>query len=284
MSEIEIGEHCNGDAVRAAECLHVGAIARTFAQLQKVRFTTMTVHEERNSSAISFRGLRKSYADTPVLDGLELDVPAGRTFGLVGINGAGKTTLIKCLLDFCEFDGGAIRIFGLPSQATNARARLAFLPERFVPPYYLTGEDFLHYMMKLYSCSYDPAQVRRMLADLDLAESALRKAVRAFSKGMTQKLGLAACLLSNRELLVLDEPTSGLDPKARALLKDRLQVAHAAGRTVFLTSHTLADVDQLCDRMAVLHEGQLRFSGTPLELRTRFGAATLEQAYLACIQ
>src|SRR6267378_177241 len=126
MSEIEIGEHCNGDAVRAAQCLHVGAIARTFAQLQKVRFTAMTVHEERNSLAISFRGLRKSYADTPVLDGLELDVPAGRTFGLVGINGAGKTTLIKCLLDFCEFDGGDIRIFGLPSQATNARARLAF--------------------------------------------------------------------------------------------------------------------------------------------------------------
>jgi ABC-2 type transport system ATP-binding protein len=244
----------------------------------------MTMHEAANTSAISFRGLSKSYADAAVLHGLELDVPAGRTFGLVGINGAGKTTLIKCLLDFCDFDAGDIRIFGLPSQDTRARARLAFLPERFVPPYYLTGQDFLRYMMKLYSCGYEPAQVRQMLAELDLAESALSKPVRNFSKGMTQKLGLAACLLSDRELLVLDEPTSGLDPKARALLKDRLKAAHATGRTVFFTSHALADVDELCDRMAVLHEGHVRFSGTPLELRTRFDAATLEQAYLACIQ
>ena len=244
----------------------------------------MTMHEAGDSCAISFRGLSKSYADAAVLHRLELEVPAGRTFGLVGINGAGKTTLIKCLLDFCEFDAGAIRIFGMPSQETRARARLAFLPERFVPPYYLTGEDFLRYMMKLYSSGYEPAQVRRMLDGLDLAESALRKPVRTFSKGMTQKLGLAACLLSGRELLVLDEPTSWLDPKARALLKDRLRAVHASGRTVFFTSHALADVDELCDRMAVLHEGRLRFSGTPLELRTRFDSATLEQAYLTCIQ
>jgi len=244
----------------------------------------MMMREAGDSSAISFRGLSKFYADTAVLHGLELDVPAGGTFALVGMNGAGKTTLIKCLLDFCEFDTGDIRIFGFPSRNTHARARLAFLPERFVPPYYLTGEDFLRYMMKLYSCEYESEQVRRTLAELDLAESALRKPVRTFSKGMTQKLGLAACLLSDRELLVLDEPTGGLDPKARASLKDRLKAAHAAGRTVFFTSHALADVDELCDRMAVLHEGHLRFSGTPLELRSRFGAATLEQAYLACIQ
>jgi len=244
----------------------------------------MTTLEAGDSPAISFRGLSKTYADAAVLRGLELDIPAGRTFGLVGMNGAGKTTLIKCLLDFCEFDAGDIRIFGLPSRQTRARARLAFLPERFVPPYYLTGEDFLRYMMRLYSCGYEPAQVQRMLADLDLSESALRKPVRTFSKGMTQKLGLAACLLSNRELLVLDEPTSGLDPKARALLKKRLQAAHAAGHTVFFTSHALADIEELCDRMAVLHEGELRFSGTPLELRSHFSAVTLEQAYLACIQ
>ncbi|MGQ0577343.1 MAG: ABC transporter ATP-binding protein [Betaproteobacteria bacterium] len=244
----------------------------------------MTTHQAGNSSAISFRGLSKYYADTAVLRGLELEVPAGGTFGLVGINGAGKTTLIKCLLDLCEFNAGDIRIFGASSQDTHARARLAFLPERFVPPYYLTGEDFLRYMMKLYSCGYQPANVRRMLAELDLAESALRKPVRTFSKGMTQKLGLAACLLSDRELLVLDEPTSGLDPKARALLKRLLQEAHAAGRTVFFTSHALADVDELCHHMAVLHEGQSRFSGTPSELRVRFDTATLEQAYLACIR
>jgi len=244
----------------------------------------MTINNKIEPAAISFRGLTKSYADAAVLRELVLDIPAGRTFGLVGMNGAGKTTMLKCLLDFCEFDAGDIRIFDVPNRDTRARARLAFLPERFIPPYYLTGEDFLRYMMKLYEHRYAPKDVARLLDELDLAESALAKPVRAFSKGMTQKLGLAACLLSGRELLVLDEPTSGLDPKARALLKSRLQEARAAGRTVFLTSHALADVDELCDQMAVLHQGELRFSGTPAQLRSGYGADTLEQAYLACIE
>lgn len=100
---------------------------------------------------------------------------------------------------------------------------------------------------------------------------------------MTQKLGLAACLLSNKELLVLDEPMSGLDPKARALFKQELRGLRAAGRTVLLTSHALADIEELCDRMAILHLGQLKFAGTPDELRGMFGASGLEEAFLACI-
>ena len=123
-----------------------------------------------------------------------------------------------------------------------------------------------------------------MLAALDLDLSALAKPVRAFSKGMTQKLGLAACLLSSKALYVLDEPTSGLDPKARALLKRQLRAVRDDGRTIFLTSHALADVDELCDRMAVIHRGALRFSGTPAELRARHSADNLEQAFLACIE
>ena len=117
-----------------------------------------------------------------------------------------------------------------------------------------------------------------------LSKSYADTPVRTFSKGMTHKLGLAACLLSGRELLVLDEPTSGLDHKARALLKNRLQAAHAAGRTVFFTSHALADVDVLCDRMAVLHQGRIRYVGSPAGLRERHGEPTLERAFLACLE
>jgi ABC-2 type transport system ATP-binding protein len=244
----------------------------------------VTQSETTASNAIRFSGLRKSYAGVAVLRGVDMHVSSGRTFGLVGMNGAGKTTLIKCLLDFCDFDAGRVEIFGIPSRDTKSRSGLAFLPERFVPPYYLTGGDFLRYMATLYGSTFVPAEAGRALADLDLDPAALRKPVRAFSKGMTQKLGLAACLLSGRNLLVLDEPTSGLDPKARALLKARLQEARSAGRTVFFTSHALADVDELCDEMAVLHEGDLRFSGTPTALRQRFGADNLEEAYLACIR
>jgi ABC-2 type transport system ATP-binding protein len=210
-------------------------------------------------------------------------VRRGEFFGLVGVNGAGKTTLIKCLLDFCDADGGGIEIFGVPHTTTSARARVAFLPERFNPPFYLTGRDFLHYMLGLHRTRYDEAEVERVFSALDLDPSALDRPARAYSKGMTQKLGLAACLLSGKDLYVLDEPTGGLDPKACALLKRELIAMRRAGRTLFFTSHTLADVADLCDRLAVIHGGRLRFAGSPGELTGRTGTANLEQAFLACI-
>ena len=100
---------------------------------------------------------------------------------------------------------------------------------------------------------------------------------------MTQKLGLAACLLSGKALQVLDEPASGLDPKARALAKRELRRLKEAGRTVFFTSHALADVEELCDSLAVLHDGELKFAGTPAELVAKYSAAGLEEAFLECI-
>jgi len=157
------------------------------------------------------------------------------------------------------------------------------LPERFVPPYYLTGEDFLRFMTGMYGRRLQTSTAAEMFEALDLPREALRKPVRAFSKGMTQKLGLAASLLSGRELLVLDEPTSGLDPGARALLKAQLKRLHEDGTTLFLTSHSLADIEELCDRMAVLHQGRLRYAGTPGGLKERHAAPDLEQAYLACV-
>lgn len=233
--------------------------------------------------AIRFADVGKSYAGVPALSGLSLEVRRGEFFGLVGVNGAGKTTLIKCLLDFCDADAGAIEIFRVPHRATAARARLAFLPERFNPPFYLTGRDFLRYMLKLYRTPYDEAEAARMFRELDLEPSALDRLARTYSKGMTQKLGLAACLLSGKDLYVLDEPTGGLDPKARALLKGELAALRRSGRTVFFTSHALADVAEICDRLAVLHSGRLRFAGTPQELTGRYHAPDLEQAFLACI-
>jgi len=122
------------------------------------------------------------------------------------------------------------------------------------------------------------------LVALDLDRRALQSPVRSFSKGMTQKLGLAACLLSDKRLFVLDEPSSGLDPKARALLKRELLALRDRGRTLFLTSHLLADVEQLCDRMAVLHAGSLRFVGAPSELLAQHGTSDMESAFLACIE
>ena len=233
--------------------------------------------------ALRFAQVEKRYAGVPVVSGFSLEVRRGEFFGLVGVNGAGKTTLIKCLLDFCDADRGAIEIFSVPHTTTAARARIAYLPERFNPPFYLTGRDFLQYMLGLHRTRFDAAEVARIFGALDLAPAVLDRPARAYSKGMTQKLGLAACLLSGKDLYVLDEPTGGLDPKARALAKGELTALRRSGRTVFFTSHALADVAEMCDRLAVMHAGRLRFAGTPQELIGRTRAPDLERAFLSCI-
>jgi ABC-2 type transport system ATP-binding protein len=233
--------------------------------------------------ALAFDSVSKRYGRAQALQELALEVRRGEAFGLVGLNGAGKTTLIKCLLDFCTVDSGRIAVFGASHRQPGARSRLAYLPERFIPPFYLKGRDFLHYMLTLHGVEYRESAAAEMLDALDLDRSTFDKPVRSFSKGMSQKLGLAACLLSAKDLFVLDEPTSGLDPKARALLKRRLLALRAAGHTLFLTSHSLTDVQEICDRMAVIHHGRLCFAGTPDELVHKYAAASLEQGFLACI-
>jgi ABC-2 type transport system ATP-binding protein len=236
-----------------------------------------------SAPALSIQHLSKSYGRQPVLRDVSLDLQPGETFGLVGMNGAGKTTLIKCLLDFCAIDGGRIEILGLSHREPRARRPLAYLPENFLPPPYLTGAEFVKYILELRGEPYSDEAARAMFAALDIDPSALDRLARSYSKGMTQKLGLAACFLGEASLFLLDEPMSGLDPKARALLKRRLAAIKAAGKTLFFSSHVLADVEELCDRMAILHGGELRFVGPPADCRGQFAAASLEEAYLAAI-
>lgn len=234
-------------------------------------------------AAIKIDKLCKSFTGDQVLNEIDLNVSSGEFRGLIGVNGAGKTTMIKCLLDFCNVSSGKIEIFGSRHTDKESRENLVYLPERFVPPYYLTGKDFLVYMAELHGVEYSSKKVTDLFETLDLDISALSKPVRNFSKGMAQKLGLAACLVSEKDLLVLDEPMSGLDPKARAYLKQHLLELKQAGKTVFFSTHMLADIEVLCDRIAILHEGRIRFSGTTEECTEMFQATNLEQAYLTCV-
>lgn len=234
-------------------------------------------------AALFFDNVVKRYKKNVVLDGINLSVSKGEFLGLVGVNGAGKTTLIKSLLDFCELDSGEIEIFGVSHRLPQARLNLAFLPERFLPPYYLTGRDFVNYMSRLHGVDLSAEQIDEMFTILDLDMSVMSKSVRDFSKGMAQKLGLAACFLSGKALFILDEPMSGLDPKARAQLKKHFLFMKSQGVTLFFSTHMLTDVETLCDRIAILHDGQLRFVGTPAECCTNFQSASLEQAYLNCV-
>lgn len=237
----------------------------------------------RDENVIHIQDVRKRYGAHQVLDGAVLEVRAGECFGLVGVNGAGKTTLIKCLLDFARADSGTLALFGRDSREPAARADLAFLPERFVPPYYLRGSDFLDYMARLHGVTQDPAALPGLLAAVDLDAGALARPVRQLSKGMAQKLGLLACLQGDKPLVILDEPMSGLDPKARAAVKRKLRELRDGGRTLFFSTHLLDDAEALCDRLAILHGGRVAFVGSPAQCCREYSAPDLESAYLRCV-
>ncbi|WP_229414502.1 ABC transporter ATP-binding protein [Zemynaea arenosa] len=234
--------------------------------------------------ALRCAGVAKSYRRMTVLHDASLEVGAGECVGLVGVNGAGKTSLLRCVLDLVAVDRGTIEIFGIDHRQPTARAALAFLPERFAPPWYMTGAEFIRHLLRLHGLAPAPAGVEEALRSLELDREALQRQVRHYSKGMTQKLGLAAFLLIGKPLCVLDEPASGLDPKARALFKDALRGLGRQGRAVLFTSHNLQDVEELCDRIVVLHGGHVRFSGTPSDCRARYDAGSLEQAFLRCFE
>jgi len=236
------------------------------------------------NAAVRIAALAKRYGGETALAGVDLEVARGDAFGLIGANGAGKTTLIKCMLDLCAADAGEVEIFGTPARIPAARAKLSYVPERFVPPHYLRCGEFLQASAALAGSRYDAARGARMLLELELDQDALEQPVRRLSKGMTQKLGLAACFLVERDLYVLDEPMSGLDPAARVAVKSVLRRLGAEGRTLFFTSHVLADVEELCSAIALLDRGRVRFRGSPAELRGRYAEPDLERAYIRCIR
>jgi ABC-2 type transport system ATP-binding protein len=233
---------------------------------------------------VRIEALVKRYGALVALDNVDLSIAQREAFGLVGANGAGKTTLIRCLLDLSASDEGRIEIFGMRAREPAARARLAYLPERFMPPHYLTGSEFLRTLAALGAARYDEARTGALINELELEREALERPVRTLSKGMTQKLGLAACLCLERELYVLDEPMSGLDPAARVAVKSVLRRLSREGRTLFFTSHVLADVDELCSSIAVLERARLRFRGSPRSLCERYGEPSLERAFMRCLR
>ncbi len=233
--------------------------------------------------ALRVAGLRKRYGTHEVLAGVDLEIAAGSSFGLVGVNGAGKTTLVKCVLDFCDFQAGSAQIFGVPSGDARARSRMAFVPERFSPPHYLLCREFIAMILELAGEPYDAAAAEAQLRELELDPGVLSRPVRQLSKGMTQKLGLAACFLLRRELTLLDEPMSGLDPVSRVAVKSVLARLGEQGRTLFFTSHVLADVEELCSTIGVLHAGAIVYAGSPAGLCARYGEAQLERAFIRCI-
>lgn len=196
-----------------------------------------------------------------------LRIEPGEVFGLLGPNRAGKTTLVKILLSLCAPSGGAIHRFGRPASDRLTLSRVGYMHENHAFPRYLNATTLLRYYGAL-SLLPEPevaSRTTRLLEQVGLADRA-REPISNFSKGMIQRLGLAQALLNDPDLLVLDEPTEGLDLNGRQLLRDVVARQRGQGKTVLLISHVTTEVEQLCDRVAVLTQGRVGYLGTMAEL------------------
>jgi ABC-2 type transport system ATP-binding protein len=219
-------------------------------------------------SLIQVDGLRKVYRQgfwmrrVEAVRGISFDVSRGEAFGFLGPNGAGKTTTIKILMGLMQPTGGNVRLFGLPVPDRRTREKVGFMPENpYVYPY-LTPREFVGTCARLSGLKGGALRdrVEHVLRQTGIAYAASRQ-VRHLSKGMLQRTGLAAALVADPELLVLDEPMSGLDPGGRKEVRDMILEERRQGRTIFFSTHILADVPALCDHMAILQKGQTVLAG-----------------------
>src|SRR5664279_5699938 len=228
------------------------------------------------SAAIEVRGLRKDYRaglggrEVKALAGIEFAVRSGELFGLLGPNGAGKTTTVKILLGLTHATAGSASLLGKPVADPESRRRVGYLPEGHRFPGYLTARQTLSIfgrMSGVSSRALSP-RIEDLLGRLKLSEWIDVK-VKKFSKGMTQRLGLAAALVHEPEVLLLDEPTDGVDPVGRREIRDLLKAEAAKGCAVLLNSHLLSEIEMTCDRVAVLRKGVVAAMGTVEELTKR---------------
>lgn len=227
--------------------------------------------------------ISKTYGKQQVLDHVSLQLQAGEIFGLVGLNGAGKTTLIKILLDLASANTGEARIFNEPSTTVKAREKLSYLPEKFTPSRYLKGYEYLALALSYYGKKLDEEKARSLARALDLNPDVLSRKVGSYSKGMGQKLGLMGAFMVDQPFMILDEPMSGLDPRARIFLKEQMLRAKGEGKTLFFSSHILSDIDEICDRIGIIHDSKLVYLGTAADFKPTFGEETLERAFLKAI-
>ena len=232
---------------------------------------------------LSLKKVSIGYDGHSVANDVSFDVKSGEVFGFIGLNGEGKTTLIKTLLGLRDALNGDISVFRYPSGSRDAKRNVAYLPEKFMPAWFMNGNEFVRFSASLYGKDVENEEIASMARALALDASFLSNRVHTYSKGMGQKLGLIATILTGASLLVLDEPMSGLDPLARMRVKRVLLECKKNGQTVFLSSHILSDLDELCDTIAVLDSGEVKYLGAPAQLKKDMNSELLEKAFLSVI-
>ncbi|RCW44179.1 ABC transporter ATP-binding protein [Paenibacillus prosopidis] len=217
--------------------------------------------------AIETNRLTKDYGDGRGCRDVTLTIEDGEAFGFLGPNGAGKSTIVKMLTGLIQPTSGKAQIFGYASGTIEARRRMGYLPELFRYPDWLTGDEVLAFHAKL--CELDRVMAKRRIHQL-LDEVGIgsrgRDRLKGYSKGMQQRLGLACALLGNPDIVFLDEPASALDPVGRHEVRELLARLRSQGKTIFLNSHLLEDVELLCDKVALLNNGKVLAEGRVSEV------------------
>jgi ABC-2 type transport system ATP-binding protein len=233
---------------------------------------------------IEFQGLSKVYGSFNAVKPLTLTVRRGEVFGFLGPNGAGKTTTIRMMMGVLVPSGGQVLIDGLDCHAEPAevKRRVGYLPDTPIFYDYLRGREILQFVAEMHGFARADAAERstRLLAEFGLAEAGEDYAVN-YSLGMKKRLGLACALIHDPAVLILDEPINGLDPRASREVQERLLAAAARGVTIFVSTHLLDMAEKLCDRVGIIHHGQLVATGTLDEIRAESSASgSLEDVFL----
>jgi ABC-2 type transport system ATP-binding protein len=236
------------------------------------------------NQALSVSNISYSVSGLDILRQLSLKVDERQYYAIAGVNGAGKSTLIKLVLDLIRpSPGGEIRIFGRDNQNRQCRDQLAYLPEKFDVKKNITGRQYLDFIAAVYHQKPGRERIAELAEKLDFPPDRLDSRVGGYSKGMVQKLGLVSCFMLRRRLVILDEPLSGLDPRARYHFKQLMREEKSGESTVLYSTHLLADAEDLCDRFGILHDGEMKYQGTPADCIHRHQADSLEEAYMKCI-
>ena len=232
---------------------------------------------------VEFRSRELKQQTKVALKGLNLSVNSGEVFGFLGPNGAGKTTTMNVLLGYVNATGGAAYLFDVNTREPIARQRIGYLPELTYYYKFLTAEELLRFYARIFGLPPLEADKRidRLLKLVEL-EPARKRLIKSYSKGMQQRVGIAQELINDPDLLVLDEPTSGLDPLGRMKVREIILRLKNEGKTVFFSSHELGEVETVCDRVAIINQGELKTLGRVDELVAQHHS-NLEKVFLDII-
>src|SRR6266516_4516829 len=238
---------------------------------------------ETRNLRVEFRAQNRNAAKKIAVKDLNLSVHAGEVFGFLGPNGAGKTTTMNVLLGFVNATSGAAFLFGVNVRDPIARQRIGYLPELTYYYKFLSAEELLRFYARIFGIPRAQADERidRLLKLVEL-DSARKRPIKTYSKGMQQRVGLAQALINDPDLLILDEPTSGLDPLGRMKVREIIQRLKNEGKTVFFSSHELGEVETVCDRVAIINQGELKVEGRVSDLIEEH-QANLEKIFLNII-